>query len=247
MKFTKYIIVLLFFVFSDYCYANKKIKLYALYTPSHAILKDTFFLPSIQDDFEIIFEFCDQTCPSGDFMGQGWTETTIQKVNLIIRAIKENWGSIFIFSDVDIQFFCPIEEMILKCMHGKDLMIQKNTPNGVLCTGFFACRANEKTLQLWIDVKNIMEQDVLQSDQISLNQCIKRHSKQNPYNLVWGYLPTKYFFGGGTFTGCYWKSGMSLPIPAKAMMHHANFTKGIKNKIAQLTYVRDIVNNRKKN
>ena len=38
-------------------FSYEKMKLYALYTPSHEILKNDFFLPSIQDDFDIIFEF----------------------------------------------------------------------------------------------------------------------------------------------------------------------------------------------
>ena len=59
-------------------------------------------------------------------------------------------------------------------MHDKDMVIQKNTPNGVLCTGFFACRGNEKTLQLWQDVKKVMESNELNSDQNSFNRCIKR-------------------------------------------------------------------------
>src|SRR5579863_9116343 len=82
-----------------------KIKLYAIYTPSHEILKDSYFLPSIQDDFELIIENVEQTCESAKFMSAGWTKTTIKKVDLIIRAIQENWDSLFIFSDVDIQFF----------------------------------------------------------------------------------------------------------------------------------------------
>jgi hypothetical protein len=176
-------------------------------------------------------------------MDEGWTDTTIRKVDLIIRAIKENWGSIFIFSDVDIQFFAPIKATILKLMKNKDLMIQKNSPNGVLCSGFFACRANEKTLQLWQDVKLTMQKDKLNSDQNSLNRCIKRHNKTNPYNVVWGYLPNT-FFGGGTLTGHEWSPGMSLPVPHGIMMHHANWTKGVKNKIAQLMYVKKVVRKR---
>jgi hypothetical protein len=235
-------------VFLMLCFLNiaaqDKIKLYALWTPSHEILKNDFFLPSIQDDFDIIFEFAEQTCASAKFMEEGWTDTTIRKVDLIIRAIQENWGSIFIFSDVDIQFFAPVQEKILKLMEGKDLIFQKNSPNGVLCTGFFACRGNEKTLQLWQDVKQVMLKNKINSDQNSLNRCIKRHSKTNPYNVVWGYLP-KTFFGGGTLTGFEWKPGMHLPIPNGIMMHHANWTKGIKNKIAQLIYVRSVVSKRK--
>src|SRR5579871_2072697 len=137
----KYVMICNFiFVFCFLCIAaQEKMKLYALYTPSHEQLKDQFFLPSIQDDFDIVFEFSEQTCSSAKFMDEGWTDTTIRKVDLIIRAIEENWGSIFIFSDVDIQFFSPIKATILKLMKNKDLMIQKNSPNGVLCSGFFAC------------------------------------------------------------------------------------------------------------
>ena len=224
-------------------FSQQKIKLYALYTPSHEVLKDRFFLPSIQDDFDIILEFAEQTCQSAHFMDKGWTDTTMHKVDLIIRAIEENRGEIFIFSDVDIQFFGPIQDTILTLMEGKDIIMQRNNPEGVLCTGFFACRANEKTLRLWKDVKKIMEKNKSNSDQISFNQCIKKGSKKNPYGISWAYLPNN-FFGAGTltaYTGYLWKPGMSLPIPDDILLHHANWTKGVKNKIAQLRYVKDEV------
>jgi hypothetical protein len=121
-------------------------------------------------------------------------------------------------------------------MEGKDIIMQKNNPEGVLCTGFFACRGNGKTLQLWTDVKKTMQNEQLNSDQISFNQCVKRRSKKNPYGIVWGYLPNA-FFGGGTLTGVLWLPGNTLPIPHNIVMHHANWTKGVKNKIAQLNYV----------
>ena len=228
-------------------FSHEKIRLYALYTPSHEVLKDTFFLPSLQDDFEVIFEFCEQTSPSATFMSEGWTQTTMRKVDLIIRAIEETWGDFFIFSDVDIQFFQPMQDIIIGLMEGKDIIMQKNNPEGVLCTGFFACRSNEKTLHLWKDVKKTMEKKQSHSDQISFNQCIKRNSKKNPYGVIWAYLPDT-FFGGGTLTayaGYLWKPGKTLPIPQDIMMHHANWTQGILNKIAQLEYVRSEVDKRK--
>ena len=224
-------------------FSDEKIKLYALCTPSHEILKDQFFLPSIQDDFDIVIDFCEQTCPTAGFMNEGWTETTARKVDLIIRAIEENWGKIFIFSDVDIQFFAPIQDVILMLMRDKDIIMQRNNPEGVLCTGFFACRGNEKTLQLWTDVKETMKKKKSNSDQNSFNQCIKRRSKKNPYTVAWEYLPNS-FFGGGTLTGSLWTPGKSLSIPHNIMIHHANWTKGISNKIAQLIYVQDEVRKR---
>jgi hypothetical protein len=236
--------IVIAFFYITFSFSYEKMKLYALYTPSHEVLKDQFFLPSIQDDFDVICEFCDQTCPTAGFMSEGWTQTTMRKVDLIIRAIHENWGKIFIFSDVDIQFFNSIHDTILMLMQDKDLVMQKNNPEGVLCTGFFACRGNEKTLHLWTDVKKTMQKKQLQSDQISFNQCIKRRSKKNPYNVVWSYLPDT-FFGGGTLTGYMWLPGQILPIPHDIIIHHANWTKGVKNKIAQLTYVRNHVYNTK--
>jgi Nucleotide-diphospho-sugar transferase len=218
---------------------QEKIKLYAIYTPSHEILKDSYFLPSIQDDFELIIENVEQTCESAKFMSTGWTKTTMKKVDLIIRAIQENWDSLFIFSDVDIQFFAPVKDIILSLMKDNDIIIQKNCPDGVVCSGFFVCRGNEKTLQLWKDVKKVMKKSS-QSDQISLNQCIKRNSKKNPYNITWDYLPD-IFFGAGTLTGYSgysWYPGRKLPIPHDIVMHHANWTKGVPNKIAQLDYVK---------
>jgi hypothetical protein len=238
--------VIVVFFYTASSFSHEKMKIYALYTPSHEILKDQFFLPSIQDDFDIVVEFCEQTCPTAGFMSEGWTETTARKVDLILRAIRENWGKIFIFSDVDIQFFAPIESTILMLMQDNDIIMQRNNPEGVLCTGFFACRGNEKTLRLWNDVKKTMQTKQLQSDQISFNQCIKRRSKRNHYNVAWDYLPDT-FFGGGTLTGYIWSPGKSLPVPDGIMLHHANWTKGIKNKIAQLLYVQNEVRKQQQN
>src|SRR5882757_5392914 len=116
------------FFYTQLFVADEKMKLYALYTPSHEILKDQFFLPSIQDDFDIICEFCEQTCSTAQFMSEGWTQTTMRKVDLIIQAIHENWEKIFIFSDVDIQFFGSIQDTIIMLMEGKDIIMQRNNP-----------------------------------------------------------------------------------------------------------------------
>jgi len=239
---TKNFIVLILFLLISSSTKTEKMKLYALYTPSHAVLKNEWFIPSIQDDFDLILEFHEQTCPSGYFMGSGWTKTTIKKVKLIIHAIEENWGKIFIFSDVDIQFFAPIQEHIEKLIENKDIIIQKNSPNGVFCSGFFSCRGNEKTLQLWQDALNLMANDQKISDQKALNRCLKK--KNNKYGIVWGYLPNT-FFGGGTLTGHRWRPGKKLPIPKNIVMHHANWTSSFKDKILQLRYVRNTVNARK--
>ena len=67
-------------------------KLYYCFTKSHLILKEQWFLPSIKDDYEIICEEHEQDCDSGVYMKAGWVEAIKKKVDLIIRAIEENWG-----------------------------------------------------------------------------------------------------------------------------------------------------------
>jgi len=55
----------------------ERLRLYAFYTPSHQVFLDDWFLPSIQDDFDLILECYDQVCKNGDFMKDGWIETML--------------------------------------------------------------------------------------------------------------------------------------------------------------------------
>jgi hypothetical protein len=221
---------------------QKPIKLYVCYTPSHEVLMKEWFLPSLQDDYELVIEKFDQECESATYMSTGWKKTTLKKVEFILRAVQENWETVFIFADADIQFFRPSKESILHAIEGKDIVCQKNAPKGKffetgdLCSGFFACACNEKTLRLWQLVKKCM-METEHSDQNSLNTVLKNENHQ--LNIVWDYLPNN-FFGGGLFTGKYWCPGDPLTIPDNIIMHHANWTAGIPNKIAQLKYVREL-------
>jgi len=217
--------ITLFFTFLT----ETKIKMYALYTPSHEILVEQFFKPSITDpSIELILvKEEEQTCDTVRFMHEGWTKTTIKKIELVLDAIDQNWGSFFIFSDVDIQFFGNFSDVIRQLIENHDFLIQRDNPKGTLCSGFFVCRANEKTKKLFSDVLTYMKNNKDFSDQRTLNRHLSRNKKSNKYDIVWDYLPIKNFFGGGTFTGFYWKDGTALYIPKQPLMHHANWVQGI--------------------
>lgn len=219
---------------------EKQIRLYAMYTPSHKVLFDNWFYPSLQpqDNYELILETHeDQYCPSARYMKKGWTTTTQKKVIMIIHAIEkciQDSHDFFIYADVDIQFLSPSKDAIKKAIADQDIVFQKDSPKGTLCTGFFVCRANEKTLNLWKHVLHYMRTKG-ESDQKSLNFVLR---KTNEHCTVrWELLPET-FFGGGTLNGRYWKKKQRFSVPPGAIMHHANWTKGVNDKIAMLSFVK---------
>ncbi len=214
---------------------TEKMRLYAFYSPSHEVLLKNWFLPSIQDDFEVIIEKHEQECLSANYMSAGWKKAVSFKVGLIRRAIEENWGKVFLYSDVDVQFLAPAEEVLRKAIEGFDMVIQRDSPKGDACSGFFACVANEKTRALWAAMEDLMAKTPKNvDDQGCLNILLKARTVAN---LKWKFL-SESFFGGGTFQHKGWRPGLDLYIPADPIMHHANFTVGIANKVAQLQYVK---------
>ena len=241
-------------------------KLYVVYTPSHELLFRDWFMSSLKDPYELVVRKVEQIAPSGSFMESGWLDTMHHKIDLILDGIRENPGQVFVHSDVDVQFFRPTIPLISRLMQGKDFLVQRDTPWGMVCAGFFACRANEKTERLWIDIKaNLGKIDKKLSDQDLLNHYLWDHGLierltprrvrrfpgraslkalsslnpwyANPYHIRWAYLPDC-FMSGGTTTGRLWQPGQNLAVPRDIVLHHANWTIGLPNKVAQLDYVR---------
>lgn len=136
-------------------------------------MKNDWFVPSIKDDFELILEEHPQECSKGKYMQEDWLDCIKRKVDLIIRAIQENPGKVFIHADADIQFFKRVKEIILKMIKGKDMVIQKESPNGTVCPGFFAAVGNERNLKLWQDIRHDLEGQTEKHDQDILNDKLR--------------------------------------------------------------------------
>lgn len=258
---------------------NDKTKMYIFSSPSHDEMKYNYFLPSIKDDFEIVEEHHQQECKTGEYHSDGWESIVHQKIDLIIRAIHENWGGWFIHSDVDIQFFSKIEKILETELQGRDIVFQNDCPypRPVACAGFFACRGNEKTLKLWESVKKVCIESKI-DDQVAVNLLLHdRHEIYKIDGLKWRLLPTSFYSPGNQAAnfikidkeynkdctylmdkvnmfdhGWRWTpdqkpendndyvhpSMKELQIPVGIVMHHANYTEGIQNKIMQLRYVK---------
>src|SRR5579863_3688310 len=113
--------------------ANSCFKLYCLYTPLFENLYEKYFLPSIQDDIEIVVKNYSQSCPSGIYNSEGWRITMLHKLDLLRFAIYENWDHIFIYSDVDIIFMKPILTTVLEYLSENDFVAQQGWPSPNLC------------------------------------------------------------------------------------------------------------------
>jgi Nucleotide-diphospho-sugar transferase len=228
--------------------AREKIRIYTIYTDSHEILYKEWFYPSLKnlhDDLELVALKVPQECVSGVYHQKGFQSAMMQKVVMIIRAIKETMGSWFIYSDVDIQFFEPIKEDLWQRLFDVDIAFQVDRPEGGVCAGFFACKSNERTLKLWSDVLALMhahKNNEHMEDQVVLNIVLPGLGNA----ITWRVLPAELYLSGGNLTGKPWEPGKSLFVPRTVKIHHANWTKTMKNKIAQLKYVKSMVSSRKR-
>jgi hypothetical protein len=146
-------------------------KIYAISTESHRILRDEWFLPSIQDDFQVHIEELTQK-GDGAIGSEAFNETMLRKVELILRAIDEMWGKWFIYSDVDVQFLRPFAPLATQCLQNRDICFQMDSPMGELCAGFFVARGNDRVKTLWTTVHQQLSQDLSQHDQTWLNRIL---------------------------------------------------------------------------
>jgi hypothetical protein len=239
-------------------------KLYCYHTSAYLDILHEFFLPSLQDDFEV-------TLWEGSFQGDivkfgqtHWSDITREKVVFIIAAIRDNWKRQFVFADPDIQFFRRTEELLTRYSQGQDIVWQRANPWGDVCTGYFVCHANDRTLRLWEDAHELMGIESTE-DQTAANTLLTTQSVlarlfgpfprainaraqdfmsrqgSNRYGLRWRFLPPTKFFLAGARSGRVWSPGSTFRIPDDICMHHASWVIGKEDKIAQLRYVRNIV------
>lgn len=201
-------------------------KLYTIYTPSHKIMFKEFFLKTIPNEFEIIYREMPQECETGEFYKEGWNITCFRKIELFIEACEENLGNHFIYSDVDVQFFGDIKETLLQEIGDYDIACQNDT-GSYYCSGFFICKANEKTLHLFQE----MRRNYVKEDQTTLN---------NNIHLVKSKFLSHRFYTVGHSLGVAW-TGQNFSVPNDLLVHHANYTVGVSNKISLMKIVQEIM------
>ena len=146
-------------------------KIYSISTPSHRILRDEWFLPSLCDGLPVEIIEAEQQ-GDGTIGNVAFNAIMLQKVHLILRAIEEQWGSWFIYSDVDVQFLRPFRSLAEQSLADVDICFQQDSPTGELCAGFFAARGNAPVRKLWQQVEERLAGDLTDHDQTWLNRIL---------------------------------------------------------------------------
>ena len=198
-------------------------KVYTYFTESHKYMFDNYFKKSLID-LEIKDTFGEQDCLSGSYYQDGWKNTTMKKVDVFIKACEENQGDVFVYSDVDIQFFGPIKEALIEELGDFDIAIQNDYLGG-MCSGFFVCRGNERTLKMFQNMKNNESQYLEDQHALNMNLNFVRFKPLSHRFWTFGIYKTQ------------WKN-QNFDIPQDILMHHANWTEGIQNKTTLLNFVR---------
>jgi len=203
--------------------------IYSLYTPSHKILYENYFLKTLSKDFTPhILEYQQQDCPTASYYSTGWGKITAKKIEIFIQACLENFNDYFFYCDVDVQFFD---------INLKDILLTEIGDNDIACqddihsynSGVFICKANSKTLSMFEKMKINFQG----CDQKTLNRFLRmcKHKKLS-----------RRFFTTGFVAGL--STNKKITIPSNIVLHHANWIVGVENKIKTLDMIRNLYDNR---
>lgn len=247
-------------------------RIYSLYTPPFAVFKEEWCLRTLPCDLEPHIELIEEGNEL-TYGSESFNKLMLRKVDLILRAIEENPGELFVYSDIDVQFFRPFGETVTQLCKDQDLLVQRDSPQGHICAGFMIVRSNPRCLALFDAVHSSLSSDYgRHGDQSALNSILICAGQGEPDSTMpWharvervfqrqgkslsamSQLPNAYqvkwnylpeqFLNAGTIDGVRWQPGMKITLPADLVMHHANWTIGMEAKLEQLRLVSDMVSN----
>merc|ERR1711988_644700 len=122
---------------------------------------------------------------------------------------------IFIFSDVDVQFFGKIEHVIQTVMaDGADLILQREFEDIGVNIGIMAMRNTAATRKFWEHVYAEIKR--LQGlDQRIVNNLLYSGQAADLFGLKWDRFPVEIWASSMAFSG---------RVPEGILVHHANFT-----------------------
>lgn len=211
-------------------------KVYCFYTPSHSIFFEEWFLPSASKEYEVVpAKHVSQISKTGSYAKQGWRETQYNKVLAWKKAVEDNMGDVILCCDVDIQFLGKSKEYLSKILVENDIGFQQNAKGGNICSGFFVCRCSLRT-QNFFDIISKRLKKIMHEDGGG-----EQYEYWKLLNEPWYDLNIQKLSHDRIWTpGKNYEDLTELNVPEEIMVHHANWTHGVDNKVKQLEYVQSV-------
>lgn len=210
------------------------LKIFTLVTPSHEPLLSDWFLRTLPVDCQpVVQRFA---APPVEYAKGQWHRVVAQKFEILRRAFaSEPEGSIFVMSDVDVRFYQPFSEDVRQRIEGRDVLFQNNRPGLAhaarhICTGFMVIRCCPRARAFFERAYAVLlaADHPRTGDQYACIHTLEEGATRIRYAL----LPDRYWTP--VHRGAPWQPFDPLAPPADVILHHANKTIGVPNKIAQL-------------
>lgn len=210
---------------------------YTFYTPSHEEIYNNFFLESFPDkEMNLHVSQFDQSCKTANYRDSGWKETMLHKLDTVIEGLEANLGEYIVHGDCDIQFFSQnLKPELIKEIGDYDIAFQDDGTR--YCAGFFICKSSKLLIDLFNDIKNNL--DKFPDDQEALQYFLRYN-----YNSIKPKKLSKRFYTYASEINwkAYDKSDDITPSRKDILVHHANYTVGVENKIYILEKVKKHMN-----
>jgi hypothetical protein len=203
----------------------------AVYSQSHKKLFDDFFVKTLPDGLQVV-ESRLSSLGNGSYLSQDWRNGVVAKLTYVLDYSEQMRGKIFCLSDVDIQFFPSfrianlLEEFE---QSGVDVLFQRESSlknHREANTGFYIARSTPYFCDLLRKSITNCRETQLPNDQTAINTVLD----QEAFGTQWGLLSLRYY-----------ARSQGFPPMRDVVLHHANQTKTIDDKISQLKRVRKIV------
>lgn len=212
---------------------------YTFFTQSHKSMYEDYFLNSFPyDQFNLIAEEFKQECPTASFRSEGWNKTMRQKIATILKGLKDNKGDLIVHGDCDIQFFPSngnIKNELIKELGSHEMAFQDD--GYALCAGFFICKCTDRVISLFEEVNERLEE--FSEDQDAMNKILP--STKISYKKLSSKFYTLARDNQWQVYGGQMQYEMNNDRANTVLVHHANFTIGIDNKLKLLELVKKSV------
>lgn len=211
------------------------IKFCTFFTNSHLSLYKEFMNSfPYEEGVDLIIRYLPQES-DGVYESDSWNKTMFKKMVYIVDYLKKlKEDEYLIHADIDICFYKNFKTDLMSLLNqfNGDILFQNDGYE--LSMGFFICKKNEKIISLMEYIRDNLNQ--FAQDQKALNVLIPRSG------IKYGILPERYY-NFGPYNGFKrWEPNIdNFYVPRDIILHHANWTVGIENKLNLIKKVKEIV------